>query len=336
MYKPNELKEDTAGIYKRFPKLSTYKKNVDKWHVDCSEDLARLTKCANGEHFSFSYMSPATCKKLNMKYEEKDYLWTDMYGDLGRLSTNLIFSSYAQCFNKDESWLNTFRTGVTYKYWATKMELVFCEQALIEFNEGRRKQKLRWQLRTFGSVLGFCLSLGWLDYARDLAKKISFGLENGMVTDGYDSYGRRRTQHFLIRLINAYDGDEGIYKKPDLKCAFDVPLFNELVENWDMEFSNEFTQKILSACDRHTHQCRQDSFNNNRYYDFENISLEYYFPLEILSIFYLRKTRGLKIPNIDHPVFSSGLEKVDQTTKPVENNFLKNLLKFARQSSNEI
>ena len=336
MYKPNELKQDTIGVYKRFPKLSTYKKNVEKWSLDITSDIERLERCANGEDFRFSYMSVEMCKKLNMAYQEDQYCWTSMAHDLQRYSLNLIYQSYAQCFKKCVAWEDTFRKVITYRYWAIRTYFLFCEEALIEYHKGIRAQRLRNGLRDIGSLLGFCLAQGWLEFARELRNLINFSLENDMINSGNDTFGRRRTQHFLVRLLNAYDGVEDVQKSLGIKCAYDVHLLNELVAKWDMECNQEFINMIYALCDRHTHQCRHDSFNNNRYYDFNNIDLEYYFPLEVLSIFYLRKTRGLEIPVINHPIMTSGLERISQTSQPVIDEFLTNLLNFARKSCSRI
>jgi hypothetical protein len=336
VYKPNELKDDTTGIYKRFPKLSTYVKNINKWSVDYSQNVLRLEKCSRGEDFQFSHMSREMSEKLNMEYNERQYTLYDMGQDLGQYSTRLVLDAYSECFENNKDWENTFRKAITFMYWSTKIEFVLLENSLEEFHSGKRKQKRVCHLRSVGSTIGFCLSLGWLDFALDLRNGINFALKNEVVNDGGDNFGRRRTQHFLIRLINSYDGSKDVQRLIETKCAYDAPLLNELIENWDMKCNERFEEIIFKLCDRHTHQCRQDSFNGNRYYDFENLSLEYYYPLEVLSIFFLRKTRGLTNPEIDHPIMKSGLENIDQTIKPYESEYLSILLKFARESSSKI
>lgn len=336
MYKPNELKDGTTGIYKRFPKLSTYKKNIVNWGVDYSKEKFRLDKCANGEVFSFSHLNEEQSKKFGCEYAPKPYSWIDLKGDLSRYSTRRILDSYVLCFEGNNEWKDVFREAIAYRYWSTRMELVLQEIALKEYTNGERKQKLTCHLRDVGITIGFCITLGWLDYARDLRDRINFSLENEMVNDGFDQFGRRRTQHFLIRLMNSFDGLSDIQAEKDIKSAYDAPLLNEVIENWDGDCSENFIGKIYELCDRHTHQCRQDSFNNNRYYDFENMSLEYYFPVEILSVYKLREKKSLKIPNISHPLLNVELADMFEDTVPYESEYLNSLINFAKSQCNKI
>ncbi|WP_394389340.1 hypothetical protein [Shewanella woodyi] len=336
MYKPNELKQDITGIYKRFPKLPTYTKNLENWHVDYSEEKLRLDKCASGERFTFSHADEDKCKKLGLKYEPKPYTWLSMAGDLSSYSTKRFIDSYLMCFKGDATWQEVFREAATYDYWALRMELIEHKLVLEQFLKGKRKQKPVSHLRSSGVTLGICIALGWLEYARELRDRISFSLEHDMVNDGYDHFGRRRTQHFLIRLLNSHDEISDIQLEKEIKCAYDVPIFNEIIDNWKSGDTFQLTESIINLCDRHTHQCRQDSFNNNRYYDFSNLSLEYYLPVEILSIFKLREERGLNNLQIDHKIMNTPLAGLDGNFEPHNSDFLDSLLWFARAECGEL
>lgn len=330
MYKPNELKEDCIGVYKRFPKLTTYIKNLKNWGVDYSEEKLRLERCANGESFRFSFMSEEACKKAGISFSLKPYTWLSMKGDLSRYSTCKFLESYILCFNNSPHWQNVFQEAAAYDYWSLKMELIHHEMVLKMFNSGECKQKLVSHLRYSGVSLGICIALGWLDYARELRDRISYSLEHDMVNDGYDSFGRRRTQHFLIRLLNSHDNVVDIHSKKGIRCAYDVPLFNDVISRWQSDSSEQLSDSLIALCDRHTHQCRQDSFNNSRYYDFENISLEYYLPIEILAIYKLRAERGLSNPELDHPIMRTPLAELCSNSEPYKSDFLDSLLEFAR------
>lgn len=336
MYKPNELKQECIGIYKRFPKFATYKNNVNNWSVDYSKEKSRLDRCASGERFSFSHLDEEQCKKFGTTYDPKPYNCISLTRDLNCFSTRKILDSYVLCFSGNDAWENVFREAIAYRYWATRMELIHYEVAFSQYQNGERRQLLKCHLRHVGITIGFCISLGWLDYAIDLRNRVSFSLENGLVNDGFDDFGRRRTQHFLIRLLNSYDGTQDIQEKLGIRCAYDVPLLNELIEQWEGECIDSFIKKLYALCDRHTHQCRQDSFNSNRYYDFQNLSLEYYFPVEILSILKLRMKRSLEIPEIDHPIMKAGLAKINQNTELFESEYLNSLIEFAKSGCQKI
>lgn len=331
MYKPNELKEDCTGIYKRFPKLSTYIKNLRNWPVDYTEDRLRLDRCANGEDFYFSYMTEETAKKLRMSYSVDRYNYFSLSGDLSRYSTRKYVDSYIACFDNDPMWELIFREAAAYDYWSLKIRFMANEIALDEYLRGERGQKLRSDMRHSGITLGICLALGWLDYARDLRNRLSFALDQHMLYDGYDSFGRRRTQHFLIRLLNSFDEIEDIQLKMNIRCAYDEPLLNEILARWKTDSEQEIHDLLYRLCDRHTHQCRQDSFNGNRYYDFENIPLEYYLPVEILCVFKLRSNIGLTNPVLDHPLMKTPLAFLTNDSKPYTSDFLTSLLSFARK-----
>lgn len=336
MYKPNELKEEYSGIYKRFPKLSTYVKNLKNWSVDYTDERSRLDRCASGEDFYFSYMSEETAKKMGVDYRLWRYDYFSMSGDLSRYATRRYVDSFISCFDGTPQWELTFREAAAYDYWSLKIRLIGNEIALDQYKSGEREQKLSSDLRNSGITLGICMALGWLDYARDLRDRISFALDQDMLYDGYDSFGRRRTQHFLIRLLNSVDDIEDVQLKKNIRCAYDLPLFNEILARWKTDSAEEIHNLLYRLCDRHTHQCRQDSFNGNRYYDFENIPLEYYLPVEILCIFKLRTDKGLKNPIINHPIMNTPLARLTNSSKPYSSDFLTSLLGFIRKEGIDI
>ncbi|WP_331352506.1 hypothetical protein [Cellvibrio sp. UBA7671] len=330
MYKPNELKETIDGVYKRYPKLSTHTKSLANWGVSYSKDLDFLTRYARGEEFFYSHMSEGECRKSGITYKPDKYTSLSMMHSLHRYSIQKMVDSCLLCFTCDVSWLDSYKETVVHKYWSDRLELEFYEFAYQQFLTGERPQKLSGYLRHYGVTLGLCLSLGWLDYARDFRDRINSAFAKNIIADGGDSCGRRRTQHFLVRLLNAYDGVRDVQEQLNIKCAYDVDIFNELVKKWNTNNLDELKSLLLKICDRHTHQCRHDSWNSNRFYDFENFPLEYYNPFEVLSVFRLRSLHGLDNPSLQHPLMQTHLAQLHPLSDPFIDDFLGALLKRAR------
>lgn len=336
MYKPNELKECADGIYKRYPKLSTHINSLKEWGVDYSSDLDYLTRYAQGLDFSYSHMSESECLKSGISYNPRKYTNYSMKQNLQRYSIKKMVDSCLLCYEGDESWFSSYKGAVVYRYWSVRLDLIFHEFAYQQFLTGERSQKLVGFLRYYGVTLGMCIALGWLDFARDLRGRINFAIKHDLLNDGGDSSGRRRTQHFVLRLLNAYDGLSDVQEQSNIKSAYDVDVFNELVKKWDTKDLEELKVLLIKLCDRHTHQCRQDSWNNNRFYDFENLSLEYYNPFEVLSILRLRSFRGLENPVLDHPLMKTSLAQLQPLSEPVVDDFLTALLRRAKDEETVI
>ncbi|MCF6442959.1 hypothetical protein L1077_26400 [Pseudoalteromonas luteoviolacea] len=317
MYKPNELKQDVKGVYKRHPKLKTYIKSL-KDPVSINVDINNLKK----------YLSegPWEYKSEYAPNETFTYSWSSMARDLNLYAIKLKIDSFKSCFSGDNTWTKDFKESIEYEYWALKLDLKFHDMAFKEFNEGQRVKLSMLFLRDAGVTLGSCIALGWLDYADELMTGINNNLKNTCFSDAYDRSSRRRTQHFILRLLSHYNGTDEIQKELDIKCAYDVPLFNRLVENWATEDTKYLSELLIQAADRHTHQCRQDSWNNNRFYDFQNWDLEYYYPFEILAIERLRKLKGLTTPRIEHRILDTPLGQLLEYTPPEKPKFLMGLL----------
>ncbi|HSX49817.1 MAG TPA: hypothetical protein VLF09_02590 [Cellvibrio sp.] len=330
MYKPNELKETVNGVYKRFPKLSTHTKSLRNWGMDYSKDFDFLTKYAQGMDFFYSHMSEENCRESGITYQPNKYTSVSMIGSLNRYSIKKMVDSCLLCFDGDASWLASYRETVVHNYWSHRLEMEFHDFAHQQFVAGERHQKLSGNLRDYGVTLGLCLSLGWLEYARDLRDRINSAFVKDILGDGGDSWGRRRTQHFLVRLLNAYDGVSDVQERLNIKAAYDVDVFNELVEKWNTSNVDELKGLLIKACDRHTHQCRHDSWNNHRFYDFSNLTLESYNPFEVLSIFRLRSLHNLENPTLDHPLMHTHLAQLQPPSDPIADDFLCALLSRAR------
>jgi hypothetical protein len=336
MYKPNELKEPTSGVYKRFPKLSTHKKSLKENPVDFNNTSELLTRYARGEDFLFSYMSAEECKKSRIEYAPSRYNSVNMLLDLERYAIKKMLEALILCYDEADNWITAYKEAVSYNYWSARLGLEFEEFAYGQFLTGERQQAVSGDLRSRGVTLGLCMSLGWTDYARDLRCRLNSAINRGTLFDGGDNFGRRRTQHFLIRLLNAYDKIEDTQGQKSLRCAYDVELLNDLIHSWNTPNVNYLHDLLIRACDRHTHQCRQDSFNKKCFYDFKNWPLEYYNPFEILAVLRLRLLRNLDNPALNHPLLETPLGQLQPISEPIVDDFLGALLIRGRQEETRI
>jgi hypothetical protein len=155
----------------------------------------------------------------------------------------------------------------------------------------------RGDFRRHIATLANCLALGWEERALQLAQRAHWGLVN----DYFGHAPGGRTQYFVLRLIDDWQG----WSHP-IRCkeAADDPLFNALIAHWRTPDPDALAPLLLAACDRRTHESRY--FTGNDFPELPSDS-HWYDPFEILAVLYLRRLHGLPNPVLDHPLMTPPL-----------------------------
>ena len=312
------------GIYKRFPKVSTYEKNLSMgfWkQEDVERNLVRYV--SEGPFRSHAHLPPS------------DPLWDAVYSaraaneDLARLAGFKTIEAMRLGLRGDDAWLGVWRQAAGYDYGAARAEFAVHEAVLCQYGTTEGRHTLF--LQRIGRTIGICLSLGWTELAVDIAQRTNTALSNRrQFNDAGDRYGRRRTQHFVLRLVDDWKEWPVVQQAENCASAFDEPLFNALIANWRSSDPELLEFLLLAACDRHTHQSRVDSHSRWEFYDFSRHA-DWYCPYEILSVLRLRAILELPNPTLDHCLMATAWGVLPAVTSAYTDPLLDGVLERMRQ-----
>jgi hypothetical protein len=197
-------------------------------------------------------------------------------------------------------WEQAMSKALGYQLFGHQLDFFWHRQFRLIFPEHPRPLRLmNWTAMT--EVMAISFVIGWIDkgayqgYLTHLALNRGYQLETSYV--GH----HRRTHAFMLRLFSAFSGDVS-HEWPSF--ARDEPIYEFILEQWDVDDPELLVPWLLSACDRHTHEARPDTEKLQR--DCSNFPQT---PLEILLLFRLRSLVGLKNPQLDHPLMASPFDR---------------------------
>lgn len=119
------------------------------------------------------------------------------------------------------------------------------------------------------------------------------------------SYGpeRKHAHTFMLRLFADWRGHD--VSHPFLDWAYEVPLYEGLLQNWRESDPAAITPWLHAACEYHAHHAKQDT--SRTFFDFGDFRIMR-MPLEIHMILRLRELSGLANPTIEHELMLSPFE----------------------------
>jgi hypothetical protein len=307
----------SMGIRTQFPSVKRYLKSYILALKDHDETVAQLTAYGAG--------IPVIINETYTK-TVRTYGVIDSISGLTRAGVHEYWHAIHGALSGSVGWAVHWRRAVAYDYWAALVDYAWHLHSLDEFGRGKRPQQLRMlSLRSLGFCLGNCLSLGWLDYAKNLAQTVDESLKRGFVSDVTDPVCRFRIQYFLLRLGHAWQhlpvSNSDVYPR-------DEPIYEALLENWSDSDVTRLTPWLLAACDRHTQEARTD--NNKQFFELANTDT-WYVPFEILSVLRLREQLGLPAASIEHPLMNTALGGLLPVTKPFTDELLESVLRRLAQ-----
>jgi hypothetical protein len=250
-----------------------------------------------------------------------DDLWYDVFNvhsSFDLLASDHFDIGAMEALGKSPSSLLTWNRAISYAFYA---QAILFETSLINLGRFRAGDHdvLSTALIFVKSVpiSARLITLGSETEGLDLAKSIcewshvevqsEIGTEQGMM-GAYGDAGKSITHHFVMRLICDWQGWP-VYRIPP--CAFEEPLFNELVTNWRTNDLPMLAHLLLCACDYHTHEAKFGSSKKDTYPDHRRTDL-FYDPFEIKLVLYLRSKLGLENPEIDHVLMKTALGAVPE------------------------
>ena len=142
--------------------------------------------------------------------------------------------------------------------------------------------------------MAYCFMLGWVEA----------GIYQGYLTyaalnQSFQpvSYGpeHKHAHAFMLRLFADWRGDD--VSHPFLNWAYEVPLYEGLLQHWRDPDPAVIQPWLLAACEYHAHEAKKDTART--FYDFGDFRIMRT-PLEIHLILRLRELEGLANPVVKH------------------------------------
>jgi hypothetical protein len=320
------------GIWSKFPKVKNYLAKFELGPIGALADrawerdeLPRLRRWAAGESFTYT-LGPRGAVSTS------DYNLSSAGVDLQRVGAVEEYFAIHAALRGDADWHERWCKAVAYLYWAECFDHCWHRHAQSEFDRGIRRQQLQMinLVHGLGACVGNCVALGWFDFGIDLARRIFDAIDHGWCYDGGDGFGRRRTQHFVLRLVADWQGWPA---REQPRCAHDEPVFEALLQHWRDADAAALVEPVQHACDRHTQQCRYDNAKGE-YFDL--YVQTWYVPFEILALWRLRESLQLPNPTVDHPLLQTPLGRLHERRPPWTDPLLDGVVARARREFSDL
>jgi hypothetical protein len=161
--------------------------------------------------------------------------------------------------------------------------------------------------------------MDWALIAKTMALQFVLGHTDEAIYQGYLAHAilnrsyqlklsyenmHRRVQAFMLRLFAMWRGDVA-HAWPSY--AFDEPIYERILATWRDEDPATLKHWLLAACNRHTHQAKQETEKT-----FRDCASFPRTPIEILYVLRLRQVIGLENPSLDHPLMEPPFDRLPE------------------------
>lgn len=162
-------------------------------------------------------------------------------------------------------------------------------------------------------------SMGFERVVNSMAYAFMLGWTEAAIYQGYLSYAvlnlsfqpvgygpeRKHAHTFMLRLFADWRGHD--VSHPFLDWAYEVPLYEGLLQHWRDPDSAAIAPWLQAACEYHAHHAKQDT--SRTFYDFGDFRIMRT-PLEIHMIMRLRELLGLANPVIEHELMAPPFDRL--------------------------
>ena len=187
------------GVYIKFPSRINYIKYLSQFNTDFTINQQSLNKYIDEGKYSYIVEMPEFNLVENFYFDSTN-AETCLIG-LSESKRQINLLSILNCLTYNEE----YSKSLYYKAFSTLLKLENTKDKIQQSKEGKfPKTSILLFLAEIGNTIGDTLSQGWFDLAPDIAKQINFFINTDIdiFNDATDNYGRRRTQYFILRLIN--------------------------------------------------------------------------------------------------------------------------------------
>ena len=220
-------------------------------------------------------------------------------------------------------WEAAMVEALGYQIFDNHLDFFWHHQFRILFPDHPRPLRtMDWERMTETMAMAFVL--GWTPQATHQGYLINAVLHRTWPLQLSYEQMHRRGHAFMLRLFAKWQGIPG-HDWPAF--AYDEPIYEGILERWNVSDPAILEPWLIAACDRHTHEARSDS--EKVFHDFSNMLCE---PLEILLLFRLRELIGLTNPVIDHPLMEAPFDHLPAVQSPyVPDELMQGTLKRVRE-----
>jgi hypothetical protein len=166
-------------------------------------------------------------------------------------------------------------------------------------HEGQGLEMQNFERITNG--MAYCFMLGWTEQAIYQGYLVHAALNQDHQLCRY-GVSHKHAHTFMLRLFADWRGD---VSHPFLEWAYEVPLYEGLLERWREPDPETIKPWLQAACEYHAHEAKQDTART--FYDFGDFRIMRT-PLEIHMILRLRELEGLPNPGIEHELMAPPFE----------------------------
>lgn len=208
---------------------------------------------------------------------------------------------------QDRPWEAAMVDALGYQIFGDLLYFFWHYQFRILFpNHPRPLRMMAWTRMTETMAMAFVL--GWISQATHQGYLAHAVLHRVWQLQFSYEQQHRRGHAFMLRLFAAWQGITG-HAWP--AYAYDEPIYEGILERWNVSDPAILEPWLIAACDRHTHQARPDT--ERTFYDFSDAIRE---PLEILLLFRLREVVGLTNPVLNHPLMEAPFDRLPTVQPP--------------------
>ncbi|MRR50337.1 MAG: hypothetical protein EG825_05395 [Rhodocyclaceae bacterium] len=218
--------------------------------------------------------------------EKQDYLLFALYDECKALVSAL------EC---QPVWSEELAATLSYYLFYDRLDYFWHTKA-THFRNGEGLSSQEFDRMT--NSLAYCFMLGWIDEAIYQGYLIYAVMNQGFQFVDYGTQ-HKHAHAFMLRLFADWRGD---VSHPFLEWAYEVPLYEGLLERWREPGPDAIKPWLQAACEHHAHEAKKDT--SRTFFDFGDFRIMRT-PLEIHMILRLRELEGLKNPHIDHELMAA-------------------------------
>lgn len=171
-------------------------------------------------------------------------------------------------------------------FWHTKM-------TAMQDGQGLQMQNIERMTNN----MAYSFMLGWTDQSIYQGYLTHAALNQGHQLCKY-GVSRKHAHTFMLRLFADWRGD---VSHPFLEWAYELPLYEGLLERWRETDPEVLKPWLQAACEHHAHEAKKDT--SRTFFDFGDFRIMRT-PLEIHLLMRLRELEGLSNPTLDHELMA--------------------------------
>ena len=246
--------------------------------------------------------------------------YAGMLVTLNTLSLNSMVDGAISIIDNDMEGWKELRRGFLYDAWAARLRHAFVvHDNCYDDRQNAVSAAIFDFSGTEALTLCHAIATGDDDFAHSFGRHL---LANYEKTNGGDTFFFyfKPFYPFVLKLYSVWIGQE-ISLRPDV--ADPLKRYQQVFDHW--ESSSDLAAALLDLCDLHC----AEVVDNSGYPAFSHQPYNL-FPVEIMSIFRIRKELGLETPEVDHPLLHSALLKPPPTIPHVEDALLDHVIRRFR------